>query len=209
VKERMEPRFDARRDAKKIAVALLLALFANVLFYLLMVRPRAMEMAALKTEKDTFSTALAALNKQTGELRSAYERIVTQEQRLDRFYNEILGTKQKKLVEIQKEIASITKEFGIDPQEVHYDSDDVPEGRVERFKITLPLQGDYLNLRQFIARVENSSNFLVIDRVALSNTKEGGQVLSLSVEIGTYFDAPWLVQKKGPRSGVTRRRGNA
>ncbi|MGH9388283.1 MAG: GspMb/PilO family protein, partial [Vicinamibacteria bacterium] len=102
------------------------------------------------------------------------------------------GTKQSKLVEIQREIAHICQEFHIDPQEVRYKTDQVTEGRVERFVNDLPLQGDYANLRRFIERVENSRNFLLIDRVVLSGTKESGSMLSLTIEVATYFDAPWL-----------------
>ncbi len=111
---------------------------------------------------------------------------------------------------IEREIATIAKEFNIDPEEVRYETEQVPEGRVERFQIVLPLQGDYQNLRRFIARVENSGNFLVIDRIALSGAKEGGSQLQLNVQIGTYFDAPWLAElQRMRRPGAPGRRPGA
>ncbi|PYT05649.1 MAG: hypothetical protein DMF49_13430 [Acidobacteria bacterium] len=205
----MEPLIDLRRDARRIVTVLLVLLLANAIFYLLLVLPKVRENSALVAERASFQNDLAAARKRTEKLRAAYERIVAQEKGLDRFYNEILGTKLKKLVEIQKEITGICHDFGIEPQEMRNDTSPVPAGRVERFTSTLPLKGDYQNLRRFIARVENSENFLVIDRVTLSGTKEGGAQLQLNVDVATYFDAPWLATpQKGRRIGRPGR-GNA
>jgi len=208
--KKMEVLLDVRRDARKIISVLLVLLVANVLFFLGLVYPRVRETASLLSEKESFESDLTAARKETEALRVDYERITSQEQGLRTFYEEILGTKQRKLVEIEREIATIAKEFNIDPEEVRYETEQVPEGRVERFQIVLPLQGDYQNLRRFIARVENSDNFLVIDRIALSGAKEGGSQLQLNVQIGTYFDAPWLAElQRVRRPGAPGRRPGA
>jgi len=208
--KKMEVLLDVRRDARKIISVLLVLLVANVLFFLGLVYPRVRETASLLSEKESFESDLTAARKETEALRVDYERITSQEQGLRTFYDEILGTKQRKLVEIEREIATIAKEFNIDPEEVRYETEQVPEGRVERFQIVLPLQGDYQNLRRFIARVENSDNFLVIDRIALSGAKEGGSQLQLNVQIGTYFDAPWLAElQRVRRPGAPGRRPGA
>jgi Tfp pilus assembly protein PilO len=203
----MSARIDVRRDVGKIAGVLAALLVANLAFYLLLVYPRTSETAALESERDTFHETLKALRERTEGLRAAHKKVVEQEEALERFYGETLGTKHAKLVPAQREINVIGKEFGIDPKEVGYRYEDKVAGRVERCVISLPLEGGYTNLRQFIERVENSENFFVIDHISLSGTQEGGSKLNLSVQVATYFDAPWLVELQEARStGRGRRR---
>jgi len=203
------PLFDLRRDARRIVLTLLVALIGNFGVYLALVVPRGRETVALRSERDSFETDFTAARKRSESLRAASERISGAEKGLDSFYGEILGTKQKKMVEIQREITKICQEFSIEPTEVHNATAPVPEGRVERFTFSLPLRGDYQNLRRFIERVENSGNFLVVDSIALSGTQESGTQLALQVVVATYFDAPWLVQKKGRGAATPRGRGAA
>lgn len=189
---------DVRRDARRILGVLLALLLLDCLFFAIFVYPKVKETTALRAEKDSFTSVLSDTKQHTEALGASLERVRAQEKGLESFYGEILGTKQAKMVEIEREISKIATEFRIDPREVRYDTEELPEGHVERFLIQLPLQGDYQNLRSFIERVERSQNFLVIDRVVLSGTKEGGVLLQLNVDVATYFNAPWLL--KGSRS---------
>ena len=198
----MTLRLDLRRDGRVIVTTLLLALLANLGAYLFLVLPRERETEALRSERDNFEADFTAAKKRADSVRAAFEHISGAEKGLDTFYNDLLGTKQKKMVEIQREITKICQQFSIEPTEVHNDTQELIDMRVERFTFSLPLQGDYQNLRQFINRVESSDNFLLVESVSLSGTKEGGSQLALKVVVATYFDAPWLVNKK---RGATRR----
>jgi Tfp pilus assembly protein PilO len=198
---------EPRRDAKLILAVLLVPLAINALVWFFVVRPRQAEARALQAERESFVLDYQAAKARTEGLKASWEKIQAAETGLRTFYDDMLGTKQSRLVKIEKGIESVAQEFGIDPLEVRYDSDDVVEGRVERFVVRMPLKGDYQDLRHFIARIESSEQFWVIDRISLSGTKEGGSLLQLSVDVATYFDAPWLADGKGSRragGGVKR-----
>jgi len=68
----------------------------------------------------------------------------------------------------------------------------------------VPLEGGYHNLRGFIQAVESSSQFLVIERVVLVRSKEGGVLLQLNITLATYFDAPELRRARAGEDGRAR-----
>jgi len=190
---------DPRRDARKILAVLGGAVLLNALVWFFLVRPRQHSATAMESEKQSFVRDYQAAQDREKGLRGEWERIVSAEEGLRKFYTEQLGTKRERLVSIEKAIQQVAMEFQIDPREVRFDSEDVVEGRVERFAVRTPLRGDYQSLRRFIARLEGAPRFWVIDRVSLSGTKEGGATLQLNVDVATYFDAPWLANGKGAR----------
>jgi hypothetical protein len=57
---------------------------------------------------------------------------------------------------------------------------------------SFPLTAGYENLRQFLARLEEIDQFLIVRQVALGGGQEGGRLLQLSVDVETYFNAPEL-----------------
>ena len=208
--KRATPAFDLRRNARAILGVLLAVLVANTFFYLFVVAQRVKDTASLESERDSFQADLKAAQGRRDDLKKKRDQIRSNEEGLRSFYEEILGTRQTKMVEVEREIAEIGKDFGIAPQEMRFSNEEQPQGRVERFVMHLPLVGDYADLRRFIEKVEQSKNFLVIDRIGLSGTKEGGAMLQLTVDVATYFDAPWLATgRKLPRTGTGIRRGGA
>ena len=61
-----------------------------------------------------------------------------------------------------------------------------------RFGATMPLTGSYESLRQFMDTIERSENFIVIESIQIANSKEGGIILSLLIQLSTYFIDPDL-----------------
>ena len=61
----------------------------------------------------------------------------------------------------------------------------------------VPLEGGYQNLRSFIQAVESSEQFIVVERVQLGRSNEGGVMLQLNITLATYFDAPELRKQRG------------
>ena len=201
---------DIRKDLRvAIAVGLVL-LLGNAACFVLVVRPRMREYQSLEGGKGAFERELASAQKKKEELAAYYDRIVATEKNADRFFNEILGTKQERSIEIQKEIADIATQFKISPESVSYVNGDLVDDGLEKFEIDLPIAGDYNDLRSFIARIENSKDFLIVDRISLSGTKEGGLNLQLNIAVSTYFNAPWLkILKENPGRGAKTARRHA
>ena len=188
--KRFAAEFDVREKAPLIAGIILGLLGINMIFAFLVNVPRARRTAALDDAVAQASQVLVSKQEDVARLREHYSRVMEGRQNLDKFYSDILSTKQLRLISFQKEIRDIAKKFNINVETITYPREVYPKDKVARFSATMPLSGSYENLREFIDTIEKSDNFIVIDAIQLTNSKEGGVILSLSIQLSTYFVDP-------------------
>ena len=169
-----------------------------------MVRPRIVSYKDLEGSRERFTIELSSAEKTERSLADFYERLNATKANTDDFYKKVLGTKQYNMIAVQRELIEIGNEFRIDPGTVSFSNVDIPEDGLEKFMISLVLEGDYSDLRKFLSRLENSRSFLIVDGISLQGTKEGGLQLLMSINLSTYFDAPWL---KGATKRPARAKG--
>jgi len=183
-------RWDIRQVSRQIVVLCLALLSADAFFYALLVRPRLGEYRTLTTEN---APRIREIERREGRAREreAYVAGLKQaEEDLARLRKEILQTRDRRMIEVDEELARLAENFGINLEQVQYQNDTLADEGLERFAMTLPLQGGYSNLRTFIQAVEESTKFLVIERVALAEGAEGGVLLTMNITLVTYFDLP-------------------
>jgi hypothetical protein len=53
----------------------------------------------------------------------------------------------------------------------------------------MTLRGNYEDIRRFIHQVENGTDFIVIDSIALRQGEEAGAPLTLALSLSTYYHA--------------------
>jgi hypothetical protein len=123
-------------------------------------------------------------------LREHYTRVMEGRTSLDKFYEDVLSTKQNRLISFQREIRGIAEQFKINVDTITYPRETYPKDKVTKFSATMPLTGSYENLREFIDTIEHSENFIVIEGIQLANSKEGGVILGLSIQLSTFFVDP-------------------
>ena len=119
-------------------------------------------------------------------------------------HDDILSSRDRRLVEVQHEVAELCEQFGIEYTSVNYSNSVLPDVGLDRLGMNVPLEGNYGNLRRFLQAVEESSRFLLVEKVALSRGKEGGSLLSLNISMATYFN---LSNEAAARATSSRRRG--
>ena len=120
---------------------------------------------------------------------------------------EVLSTRELRLVDVQQELATLCGQFNIDIDSVAFTNELLRDEELDRMAMVVPLEGGYESLRRFLLAVENSSKFLLVERVALGEGKDGGARLKLDITLTTYFDLP--PEMKGKRSRGGRRKGKA
>jgi Tfp pilus assembly protein PilO len=179
--------FDVRARTPLLAAVLLVWLAVNLAATFLVNIPRAERVSTLTSASDLFRTKLAERRAKVGGLRKHFNRVVDGERSLKTFYDDVLSTKRQRMTAVQKEIRSIATRFNIKPESISYARTFFKNDNIVKFAATLPLAGSYENLRAFISALEASENFLVIESVALADSKEGGVILSLQIEVATYF----------------------
>jgi Tfp pilus assembly protein PilO len=182
--------FDVREKAAVIAGVIVVLLALNLAFWFLVNKPRASRVTEL--EQAVLHAAGLRANKETevARLREHYNRVMEGRANLDKFYADVLSTKQERLISFQKEIRDIANKFHINLETITYPREEYPKDKVTKFTATMPLTGSYEGLREFIDTVEKSENFIVIEGIQLANSKEGGVILSMSIQLSTYFVDP-------------------
>jgi hypothetical protein len=180
---------DIRQGGRRILVAFGVLAALNAVFYFALAQPSVREYRRLSDEREPFQRLNERRSVVEGH-ESFLQAVQQAEQDLEVLKEEILSTRNQRLVEVQEEVASLCEQFGIALDTVSSDSALLLDEGLDRFAMTVPLEGNYANLRKFLQAVENSDKFLVVERVSLAVGKEGGKSLSLNIALATYFTAP-------------------
>ncbi len=114
---------------------------------------------------------------------------------LERFYRSLAGSEREDLLPTLTAVEELARAPGLRPGGRSYKREEVPDARVERVAVTLPLEGSYPQLVSFLREIERSPRFLTVDRVALRGDAEGGA--TLQVELSTYLRLAPGARKEG------------
>lgn len=200
IKKKMQ--FDIRTESGTIILIVIVLFILNLLFFLFLTRPAYSRYTSLTADNVPALQALEQKEKETKIMEKRFSRITDTEKNITEFYQEILATKDERMIDIQLEVVDIAMQFKIDPDTMKYGNEELLKEGVERFTISVPLVGTYANLRNFLHKIENSDNFLIVDRVILTTAKEGGVILQLNIQLSTFFDAPYLKELVKPRKRI-------
>jgi Tfp pilus assembly protein PilO len=185
-------RFDVRQAGKQVLLALAAVLAANLVFSALLVRPR---MKAFESLTEDAQPRLEALQKRQKEVEAQESYLATLEKStkdLTTLRSDILSTRQKRMIDVQYELARLARQFHINLERVQYENEALEDESLERMGMVVPLAGGYSSLRRFVQAIEQSDKFLVLERVALESGQDGGALLQLNLTLATYFDSPEL-----------------
>lgn len=183
-------RFDIRESGRAILGVFVALLALNILAAVLFVRPARNELSRLGDDNQPQVKRLRAREREVTD-REAYVNALRQANTdIQRLRDDVLSTRELRLIEVQAELAIMAAEFGINLKRIQWENTFLPEYGVERFATVVPLEGGYANLRKFIQAVETSKRYLLIDRVALAQGQDGGALLQLNITLATYFMVP-------------------
>jgi Tfp pilus assembly protein PilO len=185
-------RFDIREERAKVAAALGALAVANLLLYVALNLPRMHRQGVEERRVSALTQNLSEVSRRVTLMKDLDQRFEGEKAKVETFYNDILGTKDDRMIRIQREVRSIASSLGMDPETIAYQPELLDKLGLVRFTISVPLVGDYRNLRQFISKIEKSSNFLIVDSVTLGGARDGGALLNLNIHLSTYFDSPEL-----------------
>ena len=104
-----------------------------------------------------------------------------------RFTDEFLFPKEKMASELLQELDQISAEAGLTRNRVGYRLDQEPVFGLQRMTITLPIEGSYANIRNFLNMLETHEKFIMIDSMALISEREGTGTIRLDVNLSTLF----------------------
>ncbi len=198
---------DLRRDGSRVAAFLGVVLALDVVLWFGLVRPQRRAVATLRAEGAKAEEIAKRQEKAFADLKALHDRVTGAQRDIDKFYGEMLATKEDRLVPFQRALVQVGQEFNVAPERVAVSYSELAQEGIDALAFSFPLTGGYENLRRFLSRLESLDQFLIVREVGLTGGKEGGQALQLTVAVETYFNAPELrdAAEKAGRGGTKAR----
>lgn len=108
---------------------------------------------------------------------SARAELLAQDRRdIERLTRDHLKPRATDLFPAQREIESLARASGLRSVKSAYAMEEIKGTGLVRCRVTLPLDGTYRSLTDFLSRVERSERFIVVDQMALSQDQAGARM---------------------------------
>jgi Tfp pilus assembly protein PilO len=167
----------------RIAIVVILV---NAALLALLVLPRGNAIVSLQSQYASLRSMAAADQKNEKELKARVERLQRAQSDLKKIYSEILLPRKDGVVSIRLELEDLARQLQIQRGDFGYNYKDIDEFRLQEFSLSVPVDGNYRNIRKFINSIERSKHFLILDKVNLSSEKQT-DALSLDFRLSTYL----------------------
>ncbi len=176
---------EKRRQILPLAVAFIL----NIALFALVVYPLSNKVAGRQQEADAASLALAASQRDYANARQTVAGKGQADAELAKFYQDVLppdlsGARRITFVRIPQ----LARQANLRLETQTSSPSQVRDSELGKLTHTAVLTGQYPDIRRFIHRLESSPEFLVLERVELSqNEAESARGIALTVQVATYF----------------------
>ncbi len=175
-------------ERRAIVLPLIALALVNLGLYIFVVYPLSVRVSTLASRAAQAARLKAAADKEYADARG----IATGRERADlelrEFYKHVLpadvaGARRSTYARL----AQLAHDAGLRADRRSYEADTTYKGSLAKIKITMVLEGDYAGVRQFIHSLETSPEFVVIEHVSLAERPQSENVLTLSLDLATYY----------------------
>jgi hypothetical protein len=171
----------------RLAMVLLGALALNLIVYGAVVRPLARDVANVTARDQAAEAALARARQTHAEATGLTAGRVRAETELVAFYGEVLPADlagARRLTHLR--LAEIAEAAGLRYERATAEPVAEQGSTLTRLQIGLVLSGPYDGVREFIYALDSAEEFVVVDRVVLTQAGAGAE-LAMSLELSTYY----------------------
>jgi len=179
---------------------------ASVALYVWQTSDRVGRAAQLENQVDALEAEivrLEGLREQAAAERRLVEEVEAEFQRL---YGDVFGRLDERLTRIMRAIYSATRDAGLNPGSYAYKLDDRDLSGAQRLTISFAVAGEYAQVRQMLAALQASSEFLVVDSIQFSGEADAvTSRLAITVRVSTFLteaDPEQLRRLTGAVTGV-------
>lgn len=175
-------------ENRTLTIALSVALLANVLAYVLVVRPLAVKSTGAADRAAAAARTLQAAQRETAQADALVKGKARADDELAAFYRKVLPTDMTAARRMTyASLPALARRTGVRYEARTTTVEQVGrDANLERMAIRMVLQGDYENLRQFIYALEVAPEFVIIDDVVLDES-QGDEALRLTIDLSTYY----------------------
>ena len=86
-----------------------------------------------------------------------------------------------------KELDEICAQAGLLRNRVAFSPSGESEYGYQRLAVTLPVEGNYSNIRKFLNVLESRSRLIIVDSMGLASEREGTGMIQMDVNLSTYY----------------------
>lgn len=175
-------------ENRSLVVGLGLALVANILAYVLIVRPLAVKSTGAEDRAAAAAQSLRAAEREMAQADALVEGKARADEELAAFYRKVLPTDLTAARRMTyASLPALARRTGVRYEARTTTVEQVGrDANLERMAIRMVLQGDYENLRQFIYALEVAPEFVIIDDVVLDES-QSEEPLRLTIDLSTYY----------------------
>ena len=174
-------------DKRAMVIPVLAGLALNIVVFVVVVYPLGVRARSMDQRAQVAAEQLRGAEREDAAARAMVLGRDRTDSALQSFYKDVLPASQARAREITYlQLQQLARKHDIRLKHQVATADANEKGLLARLRISMDLEGDYEDIRQFIYQLESSSDFVVIDSVGLQDAQTGAP-LTLSLMLSTYY----------------------
>jgi len=175
-------------EHRRAVYAILAAFAVNVVVFALLVYPLQRDVANVEQRTREAEDLLAAAQAEQAQASGTLTGKDRALKELDTFYTSVLAPDMAAARRLTfTRLVRMAERSNLDYERRKYEPVVERGSSVTRLKVNMDLTGSYPDIRNFLHEIETAPEFVVIDRVTLSEGIESDDSLRLALELSTYF----------------------
>lgn len=107
---------------------------------------------------------------------------------VQRLYDDVFATRSERLTKVTAEVRSLARKAGLNPRTISYPQKEIEDYGLIKRSFVFPVDGTYVELRQFLNLLELSDSFLTLESITLSEEgSDEGPELRMNLTLSTLF----------------------
>lgn len=160
--------------------------------------------ARVRGEIADFEAELVRLAKLESATTGDREDVAILDEQFAYLYSEVFGSLEDRLTRILRAVGAATRSSGLRPGSYSYSANEDRSTGFIRFGVRFSVEGRYLQIRQMLAELQSSPEFLIVENLGLSGDEDPiRQELRISVSIATILSEADAEQLRRLTGGIT------
>jgi Tfp pilus assembly protein PilO len=176
------------REWRRVLVPLAALAVVDIAVYGFVVYPKTLSAAGAARRAETARQTLAAAQKDHALAQAVVNSSSVAAGSLQRFYAQVLPANLPAVRRMTyARLAELARETNLLYDRRRFEEDTGYRGSLKRLQITMDLEGNYADIREFIYRLESAPEFVIIEDLSLSSGSDEDAPLALTLRLATYY----------------------
>lgn len=157
------------------------------------------QVKSLEADIGEVQKQLQPLSLRRKELERRLQRASGAEAAVRELYDERFSTRSQRMTAVMAEVKSLARRAGLNPRSISYPEVAIEDYGLVKRSFVFPVEGTYIELRQFLNLLELSDSFLTLEAVTLGEAGgDQGPELRMNLTISTLFSRETGAEEAGP-----------